>query len=276
VSHFEFSWQSNDSLNIYGQGWAPEKQPKCVICLVHGLGDHSSRFSHVGEFLNNQEFALLAYDQRGHGKSQGQRGHTPSYQAMLLDLSCFLKEAEKRYPSCPHFLYGHSMGGNLVLNYVLRVKPPLAGAIATAPWLRTGFKPPAWKVAVGKMLRSVRPTHALSNELDMESLSHDPVVVKQAKEDPLYHDQITVRLYFDFIKAGEWALAHAADFPCPLLLMQGTGDKLTSPEATQKFADSADEHCTLKLWEGLYHEIHNELEKQEVLGFLCEWIKKAI
>ncbi len=276
MQHFEFNWQTDDELQLYAQDWQPETEPKGVVCLVHGLGEHSGRYGHLAAFLNQAGYALLAFDLRGHGKSEGRRGYTPGYEALMDDIAHLLEEATERYPDRPRFLYGHSLGGNLVINYALRRRPNLAGVIATGPLLRTAFEPPAWKLSLARIMRSLWPTLSLSNELDRQALSRDPEVVRAYNDDPLVHDQLTPRLTVDMLQAGLWALEHAAEFPLPLLLMHGGADRITSAQASREFAAQAGERCTLKIWDGFYHEIHNEPEQGEVFGYLLEWLNGGL
>jgi acylglycerol lipase len=273
MKHVEFEWQTRDDLQLYAQAWQPEADPEAVICLVHGLGEHSGRYAHVAAFLSQAGYALLAFDLRGHGKSQGQRGHAPSFGVLLDDISHLLEEAAKRYPSRPCFLYGHSLGGNLAIEYALRRRPQLAGVIATGPSFRTAFEPPAWKVTLGKIMYRLWPTLSLSNELDRQGLSRDPNVVRTYNSDPLVHDRLTARLGIDLLQSGLWALERAAEFPLPLLLMHGAADRLTSAPASREFAAQAGERCTLRIWEGFFHEIHNEPEQEQVFAFLSDWLK---
>ena len=272
MQHFEFGWQTEDELQLYAQGWQPETEPKGLVCLVHGLGEHSGRYEHLTAFLSQAGYALLAFDLRGHGKSEGQRGHAPGYEALLDDIAHLLEEAAVRYPDCARFLYGHSLGGNLVIEYALRRHPPLAGVIATGPALRPGFEPPAWKLTLGKIMYNLWPTLTMSNELDRQGLSRDPEVVRAYNEDPLVHDRLSARLGMDMLQSGLWSLEHAAEFPLPLLLMHAGADRLTSAQASREFAAQAGNRCTLRIWDGFYHEIHNEPEKEEMFGYLLEWL----
>jgi len=273
VKHFEFNWRTADGLRLYAQAWEPDTTPAAVVCLVHGLGEHSGRYAHVAAALTAAGYALLGFDLRGHGKSEGPRGHAPSYDILMDDIGRLLDEAAARYTDKPRFLYGHSLGGNLVINYSLRRKPDLAGVIATGPALRTATPPPAWKLALGKILYKIQPGMQMANGLDRDGLARDPAVVRAYASDPLVHDRISARLALDMLQAGEWALAHATEFPLPLLLVHGTADRLTSSKATQEFAAQAPGDVTLKLWEGFYHETHNEPEKAEVLGFMIDWLR---
>ncbi len=272
MTHFEFDLQTSDDLQLYAQAWQPDDNPRGVVCLVHGLGEHSGRYAHVATALNQAGYALLAFDLRGHGKSQGRRGHTPSYDALMDDIANFLAEVEKRNPGIPCFLYGHSLGGNLVLNYALRGNPKLTGVVATAPSLKLAFEPPAIQVALGRGMDKIWPAFVQPNGLDLQALSRDPEVARKYRSDPLVHDRISARLFVGFFEAGQWALDHASQFRLPLLLMHGGADRITSHEASREFAARAGDEATLKIWEGLYHEIHNEPEQAQVFDTLIAWL----
>src|SRR5512136_1991277 len=123
----EWTWKSFDGLDMYGRAWAPDGAPKAAILLVHGLGEHVGRYDHVAAALTEKGYAMHGSDLRGHGRSGGPRGHTPSYDALLEDMTGFLSQIEGRCDGLPRFLYAHSLGGNLALNYVLRHKPDLTG-----------------------------------------------------------------------------------------------------------------------------------------------------
>jgi alpha-beta hydrolase superfamily lysophospholipase len=272
VEHVEFKAQANDGLQMHFQGWQPEGQAKAVVCLVHGIGEHCGRYAHVGAALAQAGYALIGCDLRGHGKSEGPRGHTPAYDAMLEDISLLLGEASQRYADRPRFLYGHSMGGGLVLNYVLRRRPTLAGAVVTSPWLRLAFEPPGLQIKVGRMMDRVYPGFTMPNNLDIKALSHDPEVCRAYQSDPLIHNRVSARLGMGMMDAGQWALEHALAFSVPLLLMHGGADRITSVQASQAFAGQVAGDCTLKIWEGFYHETHNEPQRAEVLAFMTGWL----
>ena len=273
MNHIEFTRQSPDKLQFHFQGWEPEASLRAIVCLVHGLGEHTGRYAHVAAALNEAGYAVLGFDLRGHGKSEGLRGHTPSYDALMDDIGRLLDEAAQRYPGKSQFIYGHSLGGNLALNYALRRKPPLAGVVSTSPAIRVGKPLPATQLTLAKVMNKLRPTMQMPNGLALDNLARDPEVIRAYKSDPLVHNKISVRLAVEMLQAGEWALAHAAEFPLPLLLVHGSADELTSAAATQEFAGKVRGDCTLKIWDGFYHETHNEPEKAEVLAFMVAWIE---
>ncbi|MBA7497399.1 Monoacylglycerol lipase [subsurface metagenome] len=272
----EFKFKTFDGLQLFGQSWQPEDRPRAVVCLVHGMGEHSGRYAHVADALIQAGYILFTFDIRGHGKSSGLRGHTPSYEALMKDISSLLEVANKQFPQLSSFLYGHSLGGNLVLNYILRRQSHLKGVIATDPWLRLAFEPPRFKIILAQITNYIWPSFSQKNGLDTKVLSHDPEVVYAYENDPLVHDHISARMFISIYQAGQWALEHASELPIPLLLMHGGDDKLSSVEASREFADKITKNCTLKIWDGFYHEIHNEPEKEKVFKFLIDWLDKEV
>lgn len=275
MKHIEFQWRNHHEVPILGQGWLPDGAARGAVCLVHGIGEHVGRYAHVAEAFNAAGYALLAHDICGHGCSGGAKGHIESYADLLHDITHLLEETAQRYPALPHFLYGHSLGGNLVLNYALRNRPKLAGVIATGPQLRLAFEPPASKVFMARVMSRVYPAYSQATGLETAALSRDPEVVRAYENDPLVHDRISTRLYIEaIVEAAQWALDHAGEFSLPLLLMHGGADRLTSPEGSRAFAAKVRGDCTLKIWDGLYHEIHNEPEKDQVIGFMVNWLNR--
>lgn len=272
MKSFELSWKSKDGIEIWGKGWEPELAPRAVVCLVHGYGEHIGRYEHVARAFTEAGYVLFGFDQRGHGRSGGARGHTPSYEALMDDVALLIEQAGQRYPSLPRFLYGHSMGGNEVINFALRRKPNLAGVIATGPWLKLAFEPPAWKIRLARLMDRILPGFTQSAGLELTALSHDPKVVEAYKNDPLVHEQISARLFIELLNSGEWALAHAEEFPLPLLLMHGGGDRLTSADASREFARRGGRNITLHIWDDWYHEIHNEPDQEEVFKVTVIWM----
>lgn len=273
MKYREFEFRVNDGAALYAREWQPETEEiRGVVCLVHGLGEHSGRYAHLAQTLTQVGYVLLSYDQRGHGKSLGQRGYTPSYETLLDDIDCFRQECLKRFPSIPLFLYGHSLGGNQVLNYCLRRQPKFTGVIVTSPWLRLTVEPSTLVRMLALFMNKIWPAFSLPNGLDVHALSHDLREINAYNADPLVHDRISVRLFVAADQAAQWAMDNASQFNLPLLLMHGGGDRITSADATSKFAVQIKKDCTLKVWPDLFHELHNEPEKEEIMAFLINWL----
>ena len=257
MNHFEWNW-TQDGTRFYAQGWSPVAT-KAVICLVHGFGEHSGRYAHVAERLSREGYAVLAFDQYGHGHTDGPRGYSPSLDGSLDSIKLILDETQKRFPGVPKFLYGHSMGGNMVLNYLLRRKPKIAGAIVTSPWLRLAFDPPAIQLFLAKIMRVIYPKFAEQAKLDTSMLTHDQVEVKKYEQDPLVHGTARAGTFFDTHTAGQWVLENARELEVPILLLHGTQDKIIAPSGSEEFAAKGPKDLIIfKPYEGLYHELHNE------------------
>jgi alpha-beta hydrolase superfamily lysophospholipase len=240
---------------------------------VHGLGEHSGRYDHVARALLQAGYAVVSFDLRGHGKSGGPRGHTPSFERLMEDIDLLMAEGARRYPGLPQFLYGHSLGGILVLNYALRRKPQIAGVVVTSPGLHTSIREQKAKVAFATALSGLFPTLSVPSGLDANGISHDPQVVRRYKEDPLVHGVGTLRMGTETFTAIDWAFSHAAEFSLPLLLMHGTEDPIAYFSGCQEFASQVKCDVTLKAWPGLYHELHNEAEQDQVFAYLIAWLE---
>ena len=269
-----FEFPASDGAPLHGQVWAPADPAarRGVVCLVHGFGEHCDRYGHVGERLVESGYVLLGYDQRGHGRSGGQRGYTPSIDQLLDDVGTAIREAQTRFPDLPTFLYGHSMGGGEVLHFALRRRPSLAGVISTSPWLRLTKAPPAHLVVAAKVLQHVLPRFAIQNEFERGVLSSDPAVEDDYYSDPLVHGSVTPVLAEQMRAQGEWCLDHAAQTVLPTLLMHGTADPVTSCAATEDYARAAGRRATFVPWPGMLHETHNEIGKGQVLDRLVQFL----
>ncbi|MFT4644157.1 MAG: acylglycerol lipase [Planctomycetota bacterium] len=269
----EFNFKLHNT-KFYGQMFEPAKV-EAILLVVHGMGEHIGRYgTHFAKAFNNKNIAVVGFDQFGHGKTEGKRGHTPGYDANLDSIDKMLEEIKDYYgDKIPVFLYGHSMGGNLVANYVLRRQSNIKGALISSPMLRLAFDPPAWKMKVGGWLRNIYPTFTESSGLDLEAISRDKAARDKYAKDPLVHDKVTINYTLPFFDAGEWAIINAGILNKKVFIFHGTGDRITDHKATADYAMAADKNATLKLYEGGYHELHNDLCKEEVLKDMTDWIE---
>ena len=273
MKHYEMNWKARDGLDIFAQSWEPTiLQPKAVVCLVHGLGEHSSRYAHVAEAFGRQGFVLFGADLRGHGRSGGVRGHISSIEDFMQDIDELLGQARVRYPGLPIILYGHSLGGIQVLHYGLTRKPNVKGVIATSSGLHTALEKQHLKVLMAKILGALMPNTAIASGLDPKAISRDEKVVQAYINDPLVHDKISFGFGKTMLGVTTWTLAHANEFSLPLLLMHGKADMIAFPSSSTEFAAPLKEKCTLVLWDGVYHELHNEPEKNEVFTTMTLWM----
>ncbi len=270
----QFQEHIHDTL-FHAQWWFPEETTG-VIVLVHGFGEHSGRYtSSVIPALNKAGFAVLGYDNFGHGLTEGKRGHCPSYDALLYALGTFIHRAQDHFPTLPVFLYGHSMGGNLVLNYGIRKAPEIAGIVATSPYLKLAFQPPKWKLSLGRLLLNLAPGITLPAGLEVEAISNIPEEVEKYKQDPLVHDKVSPMFSFPIMDAGRWAIDHAQELYLPTLLLHGTADRLIDVKGTQAFEENAS-NSTLHLFQEGYHELHHDVESEKAMKTIVSWLRNQL
>ena len=273
MKHSETKWKTHDSVEIFAQAWEPDTRPtKAVVCLVHGLGEHTSRYPHVAEAFCREGYVLFAADLRGHGRSGGARGHVNSIEDFMKDIDRLFQEARARYADLPMILYGHSLGGVLVLHYSLKRKPNVKGVIATSPGLHNNLENQPIKVMAAKVLGALVPGTAIPSGLDPKSISRDEKVVQAYINDPLVHDKVSLGFGRTMLGVTKWTLEHAAEFPLPLLLLHGREDMLAFSSSSTEFAASLQGKSTLILWDGAYHELHNEPQQAEVLKTMTTWM----
>lgn len=273
MKHVESSWKSTDGLILVGQTWKPLGMPlKAVVCLVHGIGEHTGRYAHVAEAFGKEGYALFTADLRGHGKSEGLKGHAPSMEQLMQDMDLLLNQAKLRYPGLPVILYGHSLGGIVALHYGLKRKPDVKAVMVTSPAMHSSLEQQPSKVLAAKVMGSLMPKMTLASGLDVDAISHDLDVVKAYNNDPLVHDKISVGFGKILLQVCKYNLEHSAEFSLPLLLMHGKEDRIAFPSSSTEFAQPLGATCNLVLWEGGYHELHNEPFKADVFKTMTNWM----
>lgn len=257
--------------HFHGQIWQPENT-KGVIVLAHGMGEHATRYTDfiIPSFVKN-DYAVVAFDHFGHGKTTGKRGHNPNFEAVLTSIEKTIDKATLTFPNKPMYLYGHSMGGNAVLNYALRKPNNFQGIIATSPFLKLAFEPPAWKMTFGKILQKIAPSITLGNELDPNLISRDAKEVEKYINDSLIHDQISANFSLSFIASGKWAIENASTLKTATFIAHGTDDKIIDYKGSEAFANNST-LATLKLYEGGYHELHNDFCKETLFSDILIWL----
>jgi alpha-beta hydrolase superfamily lysophospholipase len=269
----EWKWKTGDGLEMYSGEWVPDEEACGVICLVHGVGEHIGRYQWVGEAFSAAGYILAGFDIRGFGKSEGRRGYTPTLEAYFDDIDAFLAQAAERHPGLPRFLYGHSMGGNLVLAYPPVRHPAIAGVIVSSPGLKSELENQKAKVFLTKLLGKTLPAFSLKSGLDATEICRDPKVIEAYLHDPLVHSTVTAGWGFSMLKSIELANQYAPRFPVPLLLMHGSGDKIDYPSGSECYADMAPkDKVTLKIWDGMKHELHTDPDREQVFNYMVGWL----
>lgn len=275
MEKIEFSWETPKNESIYARVWKPDLQVKAVVILIHGIGEHIGRYDHVAQMFNDNHYAFIGADLIGNGKSGGQRGHVDSFDNFLDIIDRLLIEADSRFPGVPIISYGHSLGGSLVLSHAMKRKPSVAGIIASAPGLDVTRVPPL-KVLVGKLMYSVYPRFSMTNSLDVSGLSRDPSVQQAYVNDPLVHPYVSVRLGLDLLSLGKWLQENGKTIDMPLLIVHGEKDRLVNITGTRNFARQYQGDLTFIEFPDGYHELHNDLEKDDLFNKILDWISTKV
>jgi acylglycerol lipase len=259
----------------FGKSWRPVGRAGDVVVFLHGLGEHLGRYEEWARKFAMVGVAFCAFDIQGHGKTIGRRGHTDSFEVIFQVIDDLIARAKFENPGAKIHIYGHSMGGCLVLAYELSRNSDVAKVIATGPAIKPGFEPPAWKVALGRALESLLPRLALGNEIDVSGVSRNSDVVQAYLNDPLVHDRISIRWFNEWLRAVDEVLLGADRFKKRMLFLHGASDRLTSPVASEALAKKIGHSVTYKLWPEAYHELHHEKCQDEVFDVILAFIKSA-
>lgn len=273
----EGTFVADDGLRFFERWWSPAGAPKAAIAIVHGYAEHSGRYDYAGRFLAERGYAVDAFDLRGHGHSAGARVLVRSNGEYLADLDVFLARTGERHPEAPLFLLGHSMGGAIVTLAVLRGLKGVAGVVLSGPSLRARQATPRLVQELLLLVARLAPGLRLG-KLDAADVSRDPEVVARYDSDPLvYRGRMPLGTLAAMVRAGREITRRMEEFSLPVLLMHGSADNLTHPDGSRELyerASAADK--TLKLYDGLYHEILNEPEKDQVLADLAAWLDSRV
>ena len=262
---------------LYRQSWLPEEPPRAAMLLVHGLGEHSGRYESLAAHCTARGFAVHAVDHYGHGRSDGLKGHVERFSVYLDGLRALRDDVRQNETDLPLYLLGHSMGGLIATAFLDEDQASFRACVLSGPALRSEAEPPALVMAFVRLVSMLAPTAPLIG-LDPSGVSRDPDVVKAYVSDPLvHHGKASARLIAELSSAMRSALATAPDIQLPLLIMHGDADRLTSPSGSRALyeaAGSADK--TLRLYAGLYHEIFNEPERDQVLAEMSAWLEEHL
>jgi alpha-beta hydrolase superfamily lysophospholipase len=263
-----------DGLRLRLRVWSPAARPHGVLILTHGHGEHLGRYDHTAQALCAAGYAVYTYDLRGHGRSQGKQGHSPSFLTYLDDLQQAHELARRELPGRRLWLMGHSMGSLITLMYAIWRQPDVAGLVISAPPLRVKYAPPAWKVLMARSLSRVLPSLTLATGLDVSMpMTHDNDLLAAMPDPDLAHAMMSLRVGADIFTYSALTLARAPELRLPLLLLQGGADGAVDLEATRQFyeqASSADK--TFKLYPGFYHEVLNETGRAQVVADILAWL----
>ena len=277
MEHREDTFKGVRNADIYYQAWLPDGEVKAVILLVHGIGEHSGRYTNHVNYFVPRGYAIYALDHLGHGKSEGEREVIERFSDFTDMLGIFSGMVREWQPGKPIFILGHSMGGLITSTYLLDHQDEFQGAILSAPAIKPGGDISGATIAVGKIISRILPKMGVL-ALDDSGISRDPAVVQAYRADPLvFQGKTPARLGAEMLGAMQRVTDAASTITLPILILQGTGDMLVNPSGAQILYDkvgSTDK--TLKLYDGLYHELHNEPERDVMFADVEAWLAARV
>ena len=266
-----YELKTSDGISLHAQKWNDVEASQPTLLIVHGLGEHQNRYTHVVEHFVKDGFRVYSYDQRGHGKSDGPRGHSPSLSQTLDDLQHMID-------SIPHenlYLFGHSFGGNVTANYLLRRGcDTLRAVVLSAPWFKLYKEPTKLEVTMATIVNLIYPKFRQDNQLNPNNLSYVEQVGIDYVNDPLVHKYISVGLFKNFFASGLWAIENAGQLKIPTLVIHGADDHIIDAKGSREFTEAGGELATLRIYANTKHELHNDNKSQEVLADVSGWFKK--
>ncbi len=276
MKHSEGWIESNDGNRLFWRRSSPDVEATAVMLFVHGLAEHSGRYSHVMEHFADRGFDCWAFDYRGHGKSPGPRVHVNRFDEFLTDLEAVHHLVRENSPGRPLFLIGHSQGGLISLRYTLAHPEDLTGTVVSSPFLgvHPDSRPNAFLRLLAKLLSAVAPRLMLSKPPDASLLSRDPEIGEAYLADPLTSYSVSARWFTEVMAAHCDTLERAGTLQTQTLVMQSGADRLADPAATRTWVNAAPPDLVDSVeWEGFYHEMFNEFGKERVFDRLEDWLR---
>jgi len=277
LQHAEGSFEGALGMRIYYQSWMPPRKAKAVLVIAHGIGEHGGRYAQLADYFTKRNLAVWACDHRGHGKSDGKRGHVDNFDDYLADLGQMIRIAKDHSPGVRTFLLGLSLGALIAMFYAEKHPSDLDGLILSGPALREKMKISPVTAFMGRTFSRIMPTFTTGTGLDPNLLSHDKEVVKKYVEDPLVHKVATARWFTEYRRAQEETMRLADEFTLSCLIIQGGADGIIDPTvATELYKRIKGSDKTLKVYDGFYHESLNEIGKESVLADIDTWLSARI
>ncbi len=276
VGYSELKWETYDGKELYAQCWSAGKKMRAGILLVHGLGEHSSRYDQWAKQFVKKGISVLSFDIRGHGKTPGKPADTYKYKLFLDDIELLIQKGKEFCKGKPLFLYGHSFGGNLTANYVISRQVLPDGLILTSPWFELSTVPPRFRHIIASIVNRFMPGLKANNGLRPEHISRELREVHKYKKDPYVHNKISVGLFMRAYENGLIAKRSIYKINIPLLVMHGTADNITSCNASRDFVMNAGKKTTFVEVEGGYHELHNDSDKENVFNTILNWLNDQL
>lgn len=260
-------------VRLYTRSWLPDSDPVAVIAISHGLGEHCGRYEELAAKLVERGHAVYAMDHRGHGRSDGARANIGRFAHVVADFGTFAGHAAREHPGLPVFMLGHSMGGAIAFASAVHLQDAISGLVLSGPLLGVGADVGPVQRACVRLLSAVAPGLG-ALRLPPTAVSRDPAVVQAYEQDPLvFHAAVPARTVAELVAAVATFPGLAGRFHRPILIQHGRADTLVPLAATHGVYHLIKSHDrTVKIYDGLYHEIYNEPERATVIADLLEWL----
>lgn len=269
-------FRTSTGATLYYEWWRPVL-PKAVLVVVHGIGEHSGRYGPFIRHFFQQGYAIALYDQRGHGQSLGPRGHIEHIQDLLGDLADFVEFTRRGFPHIPLILVGHSFGGQLALNFAVRYSKGLRGLVLSSPNIGLKLEIPRWRMWLGEVLHRWLPRVRFGQQIASAVLSRDPAIVETYDHDPRVVRDFTIHAVFQMLRNLDVVMALAPRIHLPALFLHAGDDQICDPEATRQFFRRIPvARKRLKVYEGFYHELFNDVGKERVFDDITYWLQELL
>jgi alpha-beta hydrolase superfamily lysophospholipase len=277
VNTINGNFEGLDKTQLFYQIWMPETTPRAILVIIHGICEHSRRYSNLVEGLVVKGFALASFDLRGHGQSSGKRGHINTWSDYRSDVTAFLNLLQEMHPGIPRFIYGHSLGSLIVLDFIIHSNDGLSGAIlSSAPIVPFGVTKPHL-VAIARLMSRVWPAFPVALNLDPQDISRDQTVVDAYRNDPQVFRTVTARWGTESMDTLELVKSNAAEIQLPVLFIHGGDDPLHSVEGVRQYLQKINRSDQkLIVYPGSLHEPHNDFDYLKVASDIEKWMAERL
>jgi alpha-beta hydrolase superfamily lysophospholipase len=277
MQHTEGKFTGRNNFNLYLQAWLPDTAPRAILLVVHGIAEHSGRYTNLVNYFVPKGYAVYYFDLRGHGKSDGKRSYVERFSYYLDDLQTFYNLVRTENPNTKIFMVGHSMGSTIAVDYALAHQNEMNGLIISGTTLKAGSSINQATILMAKILSVILPKMGVS-ALDASGISRDKAVVEAYVKDPLnYTGKLSARVGAELLKTMAMLQKRLAEITLPILIMQGSQDRISDPASSKMLFDGvSSKDKTMKIYEGYYHEIFNDPERQQVFTDMEAWLNARL
>ena len=277
MKHKEGTFTGYKGLKLYYQCWLPDKEPKAVLLVAHGLAEHSGRYKNLVDYFVPKGYAVYALDHRGHGKSEGTRTYVDNFNDYLIDLKTFFDKVRNENKNLKIFLFGHSLGGTIATAYAIEHQDELAGLMVSGSSLVPTKSVSPALLAMAGIVSALAPKMGVTL-LDASLISRDETVVDAYVNDPLvFRGKIPARTGAEMARMWKQLPAQMPRIKLPVLIMHGMADQLTDPRGSKLLYERAgSKDKTLKIYDDCYHEICNEPDREQVFVDMESWLTKHL